>query len=537
MASMVEEPVITPPLGRVDLKEKDMPLYQRDLRDQEALAYTYKQLDISAFKNFLLDLPSEIWEDDYHAIHNVKMTRPAHDAWGIKKIMFTFCDDFLQKVLDLPFSQSEEWRRFLVPIYEACGIPESRIVRSLLASMPPGSSIPVHHDTGYWVHHTHRMHVAICSSKDSVFFYVGHKDEPGEHGLHKYEFNEGRLVELNNLAKHAVSNNWDQNRVHLIFDYVDEGFPLLRYTMEKGEMLSQTRRSVDLQRHAGSRPSPSFMIIGAQKCGTTSMYEYMCGHPLVSRGVRRETHYFDWRWDTTLAEDDAVGHRAAYMKFFNPELYHHPSIMTGESTPSYMLHADLVIPRLKMVSPHLRSFIVMLRDPVERAYSHYRMSVDSAGSAEQLAVRGQSSYVHKSFLQIVEEEIRKLEDIGVEPHCTWEDFNSAAIKGLPMGHGGHSIVLRGIYSLQLLPWITEYGSSNIKVMSIGAITGDRAQDTMADVFQFVGLPPHSLDDTSAKNTRASKSPMDDKARQLLQDFYAPYNEKLFELIGRRLEDW
>jgi hypothetical protein len=537
MAALVEGSVVLPPLGRVPLSDKLIPLCQRELREDEALAYTYKQLDTSEFKKYLLSCPPDVWEDDYHAVHNVKMTRPAHDAWGIKKIMFTFCDDFLQKVIDLPFSQAEEWRRFLLPIYEACGVPESRVVRSLLASMPPGSTIPVHHDTGYWVQHTHRMHVAICSDSDTVFFYVGHKDEPGEAGLHKYEFNEGRLVELNNQAKHAVTNNWDQNRVHFIFDYVDEGFPVQRFTMSPGETLNQTRRSIDLKRHAGSRPTPSFVIIGAQKCGTTSMYEYLCGHPLVARGVRRETHYFDWRWDSSLGEDDAEGHRAAYLKYYNPDLYHHPSILTGESTPSYLLHADLVIPRLKMVSPHLRSFLVMLRDPVERAYSQYRMSVDLSGNAEQLAVRGQSSYVQKTFLQVVEEEIGALRAAGIEPGSTWEEFRIGAISGLPMGHGGHSTVLRGLYALQLLPWIAEYGISNLMVLSIGAIKGDRAQGTMDSVFQFVGLPPHKLADTTPKNTRPTEAPMDEKARQMLQDFYEPYNERLFALLGRRLVDW
>ena len=62
--------------------------------------------------------------------------------------------------------------------------------------------------------------------------------------------------------------------MHLIFDYVDECFPLSRYMLDKGEQVYQTRRSIDLAREEGSRPAPSFIIIGAQKCGTTSLYVF-----------------------------------------------------------------------------------------------------------------------------------------------------------------------------------------------------------------------------------------------------------------------
>lgn len=50
------------------------------------------------------------------------------------------------------------------------------MVRSLLARMPPGAKIPVHHDTGYWVRYTHRCHLPIVTAKE-VHFYVGATDD------------------------------------------------------------------------------------------------------------------------------------------------------------------------------------------------------------------------------------------------------------------------------------------------------------------------------------------------------------------------
>jgi hypothetical protein len=183
---------VIPPVGIVKLSDKQTPVCERETFD-EHYAFTRGIVDVTAFKNKLANLPPGVWEDENQE-GNVKLTRPAHDAWGIKKIIFTFCDDFLVKVLDLPWSQLEEWRSLLLPIYHAIGIDESKVVRSLLASMPPGVSIPVHHDTGlkphptsnniitshfsagYWVKHCHRVHVAIDTG-DEVDFMVGPTDD------------------------------------------------------------------------------------------------------------------------------------------------------------------------------------------------------------------------------------------------------------------------------------------------------------------------------------------------------------------------
>jgi hypothetical protein len=528
---------VVPPPGRVPLSDKEIPLFERELRPDESMAYTINEIDVSAFKDFLLNSPSTIWDEDYHDVNNVKLMRPAHDAWGIKKIMFTFCDDFLLKVLDLPFSQDEVWRKHLKPIYDACGVPEHRIVRSLLASMPPGVNIPVHHDTGHWVKYTHRIHVAIHTNTNDVDFFVGHKNEKGANGIQKYLFNEGRIVELNNQAKHAVTNNWDENRIHLIFDYVDDDFPLVRHILKKGEQVNQTRRSIDLASQAGTRPLPSFMILGVQKCGTTSMYENICQHPLVSKGKRRETHYFDWRWNKDVAEDNVEAHRKEYAKYYHEDLLKYPSILTGESTPSYLLHADIVIPRLLSVVPHIRKFLVMLRDPTARAYSQFQMSIDQKGSEEQLANRGHSLYAKESFHVAIKREIDELNSRGVHPGMTWLEFRNAAIIGLPLGHGGHSLVLRGLYALQLLPWLEEFGKEGIKIMSIGELKGNHIHDTMKGVFEFINLPPIKIEDTTAKNVRTASAPIDDVSQTLLREYFAPYNERLFQLLGKKIEDW
>ena len=115
-------------------------------------------------------------------------------------------------------------------------------------------------------------------------------------------FEEGHIIELNNQAKHCVINNLvDTNRIHLIFDYVEPDYVLKRYQLQPGTKIYQTRRSIDFKSTSSTGASslisseiiteeletlqlqpkiPLFIILGVQKCGTTSLYELILQHGL-----------------------------------------------------------------------------------------------------------------------------------------------------------------------------------------------------------------------------------------------------------------
>ena len=263
-----------------------------------------------------------------------------------------------------------------------------------------------------------------------------------------------------------MSNNWSQGRVHLIFDYVDESFPLQRYTLSKGEKVYQTRRSIDLARHEGSRRAPSFIVIGAQKCGTTSLYEYLMAHPLCTKAVKEKLITLTGDGEDAasggeaalnITEDDTEAHAKQYARYFPSKLRQYPSILTGESTPSYLFHYDLVIPRIQRICPWAPHILAIFRNPVDRAYSQYRMVTSTEGTQAQLEARGASEYSDMTFKEVVEAEIAELEAKGVhEDGYTSQDFARDIVSTRPMGHGGHSIVARGLYALQLAPWLEAY---------------------------------------------------------------------------------
>jgi hypothetical protein len=240
------------------------------------------------------------WSPELARIENVEVGRPSHDAWGIPKIVLLFCDDFCRDLYEFPWWS--EFEAAVSPILDVLAVPPSRVVRLLLASLPSGATIPVHHDSGEWVKLTHRVHVpVIVNDASKILFRCGRNCE----SLQPIECCPGHVFEINNQAKHAVSNCDSDYRVHLILDYVDETFfaqPRERIRLQPGERLMQTRRSIDRVACRGQRPTPSFMILGAQKAGTTFLFELIMEHPLIVRpkGGRRETHCLDWRWRDDL---------------------------------------------------------------------------------------------------------------------------------------------------------------------------------------------------------------------------------------------
>ncbi len=112
---------------------------------------------------------------------------------------------------------------------------------------------------------------------------------------------------------------------------------------------------------------PAFVIVGAQRCGTTSMYRYLRAHPQVVPALVKEVHFFDVNYGR--GPDWYAAHFAPrrLAEFRSRALGRH--VVTGEASPYYIFHPH-AIRRLHEMLPDAK-IIVMLRDPVQRAISHY----------------------------------------------------------------------------------------------------------------------------------------------------------------------
>lgn len=313
---------------------------------------------------------------------------------------------------------------------------------------------------------------------------------------------------------------------------------------EEGECLLKSplsKRAIDDDSHA----APSFFILGAQKAGTTSMFQYIMQHPLmVTPRGHRETHSLDWRWDGDAVNmQERRDHCLSF--YYARKLKQHPLCLTGDSTPSYLLDSLRVIPRLKEVFPWPTKFLVMARDPVKRAYSHYQMITD----------KGHPQWLHLSFQEVVQRDLVHMSECGLIPYWNMEDatVNQAMfdefvgteqelqawnryLRDVPVRTGAHTPVARGMYALQLRPWFHSFEEQDFLVINTDDLkskTGVRS--TMERVWKHLGVPNIQIQDHSAKNTREYDK-MDDAILYYLQRFYEPHNRRLAEILGSEWKD-
>ncbi|CAN0112648.1 unnamed protein product, partial [Ectocarpus sp. 8 AP-2014] len=107
--------ILVPPSGQVKLKDKTTPVIEQVAKEQldpeaRPFVFTRGRADLSLLKRLLSSRGASVWTDEEHDRTNVKMTRPAHDKWGISKIVLVFCDDFLKKVYTFPWYHEPEWK-------------------------------------------------------------------------------------------------------------------------------------------------------------------------------------------------------------------------------------------------------------------------------------------------------------------------------------------------------------------------------------------------------------------------------------------
>jgi hypothetical protein len=136
---------------------------------------------------------------------------------------------------------------------------------------------------------------------------------------------------------------------------------------------------------------------------------------------------------------------------------------------------------------------------------------------------------------VITEEIDALNAAAITPTSSFDAFQAKVLADLPMNHGGHSVVARGLYALQLLQWQAQWSANQLSVHSISELKGSKEDvlRTMQGVFEYLDLPPHDQLDLEAKNTRKYEG-MDEACRAKLDAYYAPFNKRLFEVLGREL---
>lgn len=250
---------------------------------------------------------------------------------------------------------------------------------------------------------------------------------------------------------------------------------------------------------------PDYLIIGAQRAGTTSLFKYLVQHPAVGRPfLGKGAHFFDTNYSADLDTYRAYFPTAAYKWYVKAS--RRMDAVTGEGSPYYLAHPHAPY-RIAETLPDVK-LIALLRDPVERAYSHYHHEV--ARGFEDL-----------SFDEALEREPTRLAG-EVERMRADPAYNSFAFQH-------HSYLSRGRYAEQLEVWYSLFPKEQILVLRSEDLFAD-PERTYIDVLRFLGLPALPLREYEAFNPRTYTG-MSSETRRRLVDYFADPNERLYDLVG------
>lgn len=254
-----------------------------------------------------------------------------------------------------------------------------------------------------------------------------------------------------------------------------------------------------------NRVLPDFVIIGAAKGGTTSLFNYLIAHPLVAEPLKKEVHYFDRNYQK--------GEQWYRMHFptrsFMEEGPDGKKLITGEASPYYLSH-PLAAGRLRKLLPEAK-LILLLRNPVDRALSNYQHMIRLGIESEPL-----QRALELEAIRTKGEREKLISDPG------YYSFN----------HHHFSYTARGIYWQELESWFTEFPKEQFLIMDSESFYGNPG-NVFLNTQRFLGLMPWEPEKYKTFNSGGDYEPIDPNLRAQLVEFFRPHNEKLFQILGKR----
>lgn len=238
---------------------------------------------------------------------------------------------------------------------------------------------------------------------------------------------------------------------------------------------------------------PTFICIGTQKGGTTSLIKYLNIHPEIYCKFK-ESHFFDKPQEYKITTNDYV----KYEKSFKTK-----KTLVGEKTPSYC-YLQFAIYRIHTYNPNIK-LILILREPISRAYSHYNM-----------ALQRRSEYIKKNiFLEFNKEKQVKLSSIK---------------------KNGVYFITRGFYDEQIEYILSQFSRENLYI----GISEEIQQNLNIEynkIYNFLGGKNIEITKNLDTHIRNYKKNIPKKLEKILSEIYKPHNENLYKLLGRKIEIW
>ncbi|NYH88735.1 hypothetical protein F4554_001373 [Actinopolymorpha rutila] len=267
---------------------------------------------------------------------------------------------------------------------------------------------------------------------------------------------------------------------------------------------------------ASHRLLPSFLVVGGQRCGTTALHRALIAHPVVAGPVlHKGVNYFDLGYHR--GPEWYRGHFPLRVTARRRAAGAHlpvPGSASGAPEPQamessgYYLYHPLALPRIRQDLPDVR-LIVMLRDPVERAYSAYKHGL-ARGFETEPTFEG-ALELEESRLAGEEQRLRT--DPSYVSHS----------------HRHHAYLTRGRYVEQLRRLYDVFDPGQVHVVASEDFS-TRPEPVFAGILDFLGLPAWRPASFERYNARPGK-PLPEPLRRRLDDHFAPYDEELAQLLG------
>jgi len=302
---------------------------------------------------------------------------------------------------------------------------------------------------------------------------------------------------------------------------------------------------------------PHFIIVGAQKAGTTAISTILDRVPNLLGTQLNEAHYWDYEVPLKHPEDWSMTRRCQslqqYFEMWDTELIK-SNTMLFEKTPR-MLTIGLVPKLIDLFLPHKPKIIIILRDPITRLFSEHKMSWQNKGKKFRKIDKRRKKDGKKAKLPSFEDRLK----VGIEhlkkkkairaprppsSSSIQTEWNSTDFGiGLPLDQFKDKLfmgIARGFYAAQIKNYMEFFSiGESIKVICYENFMKNKAA-VMQELLEFVGSPPYKFDDKQfdeylgANKILGWYPSLKNETKTYLKYLYKPFNDELADLLG---ESW
>ena len=292
---------------------------------------------------------------------------------------------------------------------------------------------------------------------------------------------------------------------------------------------------------------PAFFLAGFPKCGTTTLHEALWNHSMIAKLQVKEPHWWARMPLDNMDQDDLRLAVVRYLLYFNNAtktngknlVVYDGSQSTLWDSNFFVKHQDYcampaavshILPRVK--------FIVMMRDPVARTYSHYLYTCKRSYSDDISKWPWDLELVNRNFHQEVFETVRSFNQCLSGNKSAFECVSKLKLSGqskTPLcGKVGHRLVI-SLYYVHLLKWLQFFSKDQFLFLRMEDMSRN-PHTFMTNITHFLNISAMPQSDASQLlsqhlNKMKTKITMLPKTRNILSNFFRPFNQQLVDLTG------